>query len=182
MLDINLLPLAERRTVEMEIRRRAVRCFSVVLSGVFIAGSVLLVPTLLPLLLEREELNRSLQVELEAASLFGVDKTASEIAVINALLVRAERSLARPARASSLTDTLLSAAGPDVTIVQLDVGAGGTLNMQGVARTRASLLSFEEELRRLGIFEEISFPLSNIVSSADVRFSMQGVLAADARL
>lgn len=182
MLDINLLPPVEQRIVRMEIRRRLVRFVAAIFSGMFVVGSILLLPALFPLLLEQRELKRAALVESEAATLLGVEETVSRITAIAASLNRANRSLMRAARASALMDELWRAAGSDVALLNFEAGAGGAFMLRGVAATRVSLLQFEAALRGSGLFEEIEFPLSNIVSSADVQFSLNGVLRTDARL
>ena len=81
------------------------------------------------------------------------------------------------AAASSLIDSLFVAAG-SLSLETIIVRPDGMLNISGRAATRRDLLDFEKRLRELNLFQDVLFPLTNIVQQRDIHFSVQARLKA----
>ncbi|MFA4880763.1 MAG: PilN domain-containing protein [Candidatus Doudnabacteria bacterium] len=63
---------------------------------------------------------------------------------------------------------------PEVRIIRLQVQKdGGGVEIQGVAKTRDSLLRFQKNLAESAFFKDIESPLSNLESREDVDFQLK---------
>ncbi len=176
MLTTNLLPAREKKEIRLEESRRVIILLSGFLVANFIAASLLLFPSYLPLVIERRGLEDSLRLEETAALNLGVkEKIASMQRVVS--VVNAVRSYAaESSRPSTLLQSFLENSGQGISISFLSINKNGEFTLIGRAATRRDLLGFEGRLREGKKIEDLSSPLSNIVRETNISFSLQGKL------
>jgi len=181
MLTINLLPPQQKKAVRLEEWRRLMRFFCFGAMAALAIGTILTLPSYLPLLLRRNELARSLLLEEDAAKRMAVRSTQERIRATRALIDSVGASALDAPRASPLFEEWAGDT-HTVTILNLAVRKNGDVLLNGHAASRRDLLNFEKTLRESGRFQEIAFPLSNIVREANITFTMRGVLKPQYRL
>lgn len=160
--------------------RRLIRFFGMGIAGAFLGASALLLPAYLPVAFERRELARALVLEKEVSEKL----TGASIGSLRTLRshVEAVRSLSLGAGAASRIFNDFFAGAEGVRFQTIRIQKDGTFALSGFARTRKELLNFEKAFRASGKFQEIFFPLSNIVQESNINFSAQGVLKPEYRL
>lgn len=180
MLSINLLPIEEKRNIEREELRRLIRFLGMGIAAVFFIASALLLPAYFPIALERRELTRALAFEQDASEKL----TGASIGSPRSLRVRVDaiRSLSSGVGSASRIFGDLFAGAGDVRFHTISIKKDGTFALTGFARTRKELLDFEKAFRASGKFQEVFFPLSNIVQESNINFSAQGMLKPEYRL
>ena len=170
----NLLPPEQRIFLRFEEWRRIVILFAGAGFGILVVGIVMLLPSYAPLLAAARERNRILALEEQSSASFRVSETISRIreeeTLLNAFLARTQRGT----RASGLLDYFL--ARPEGIMFTSLAVKGRSLSIDGVAHTRQDLLSFEEQLRASGRFENLHVPLAAIARKENISFSMRGAL------
>lgn len=176
MLTANLLPPKEKRLIRAEQTRRIIIFFAAGTSAVFLVGSVLLMPSYLPLLLEKKELERSLALEKNTSENIGTENTLLNLRDIRQALSSVLTAVSESGRASAILGELFKDAGGGIRVTNISVKKNGSIIISGNAKTRQGLLSFEKILQESGRFENISSPLSNIIREVDLTFTIQGVL------
>lgn len=174
MLTTNLLPSSEKKILKREETRRTILFFAVAYSAVFFLTSFLLLPTYLPLVVQRQELLRQLEIEEEASRKLGVEESIKELRSVSTGVVSLRTYASVPPRASASLTELLDKAGPGITINLVSVKKDGSVAILGSAARRGNLLALEKALRESGRFQEISSPLSNIIRETDINFSIEG--------
>lgn len=176
MLTANLLPPQEKKELWIEETRRIIVFFALIISGLLIVSSSLLLPSFLPLVMQRRGLEDSLRVEEEASLRLEVKKKINSARAVAAGIKAIENYAALSSRPSHTLEEFLTKAGEGVAITFLNIKKDGEFGMIGRARTRRDLLRFEENLRESNKFEGLSSPLSNIIRETNINFSLQGKL------
>lgn len=176
MLSTNLLPQGQKRIVQWEEARRLVRFLAIWLSIILFVSVSLLVPSFLPLTLERRELERALTVEEDASHLVKVEDILMQGRKIRSALSAIKTFHEEPARGSLLLGWFLGGVRENVTLDGIVARKGGEVLISGVARTRRALLNYEQMLRNSGRFQDISSPVSNIIRESDINFTIKGTL------
>ncbi len=175
MATSNLLPPKERALIRFEEWRRIALFFTYAGFGILAFGSVVLLPSYLPLRSSERDLNRSRILEEESSSTLHVQETLDG-------LIREEKMLESflghaqgHSRASELLEYfLLHPTG--ITLTSLMLKKDGLVSIDGIAGTRQDLLALEGTLRTSGRFQDIRVPLSAIARRADIFFSLRGTL------
>ena len=175
MLNINLLPIAERKSIRLEQWRRFLIFFTILASVVLVFGSVLLFPAFLPMFFEQRELQKFLKIEEENYKKLKIDQALTEIKSLKSRLATIKNFVSSPAAASPILEEVMQIAGAGVNIRQVSVSGSGTISISGTAMGRRELLIFEEALKSSPRFEQISSPLSDIIRGA-ASFTIQGHL------
>ena len=86
MLTINLLPGEEKKTVRLEERRRLMLFFASLFSSIAAVGIILLLPSYISMVFEREGLQDLARLEEEASSKLGVRETVVKTTNIKAVV------------------------------------------------------------------------------------------------
>ncbi|QQG45576.1 MAG: hypothetical protein HYW89_01465 [Candidatus Sungiibacteriota bacterium] len=176
MLTINLLPPEKKRAVRLEEKGRLLRLFALGAAAAFGVGSVLLIPSFLPLYLEQKEVERSLILEEQASRKLGIDITLARIHKMRTSADAIKSFTQTPPRASSFLDFLFGEAGGGIKLEAVTVKKDGLVALVGRSRTRSDLLSYEKRLRDSGRFQEITLRLSDILREENIDFTLQGKL------
>lgn len=174
MFNSNLLPGVEKKEVKREETRRIITFFSLGTAVMFLLASVLLLPSYLPLFSQRQELERSLDLERQISSALGVTENLGTVIAVRRTLASVRDFLDAPRSTSGTMQWFFDQAGADVALQSLSLREGGLVSIGGVAKTRRALLDFEKKLRESGRFQDIASPLSNIIQEANINFTMQG--------
>lgn len=181
MLTANLLPKEEREAAVYRSLGRMSLFFAVCFIAIFALGSILLLPSYLPLLLSLKERTRTLAVEEEATHRLKVPAIRQEIEEVRRF-TGALRSFLEPVpRASTLLEEFFRRS-KNITIQALTIEKTGAISLQGRAATRRDLLEFEKSLRESEILQELSLPLSQIVHEANISFTLIGKLKPEKAL
>lgn len=157
---------------------RIVNFFGFTASVIFCAGVLSLLPSYLPLMLQQKEEERALRVEEEAAKKLKSEELIIEAAKGKALARSLEGALKTRPRAHALLEELFSDA-QEINVLMISLNKDGNVALTGFAQTRDDLLQFEKMLRESEHFQDISFPLSNIIQEADITFSMRARLGKE---
>lgn len=181
MLSINLLPVQEKKIVRYEGLLRIVGFFTVGIVVVFGSGTIFLLPSYLPLYLEYRELARTLHLEEGASQQLRVTATVKKIKSIETTLNDITVFTNQSSKASKLMKSIFPKT-EGIRLNTLTIKNGGNVVMNGFAKTRDNMLTFETFLRKGGTFQEITFPLSNIAKQFDINFTLQGKLKPEYQL
>lgn len=176
MLTTNLLPANSRRALWFEEVRQIIIFFAAGTIIILLIASSLLLPSYLPLFLERKELERKFMLEEEALQRLKVQETIVKIRSVKAAIVSLKNFVNTSGRASAILTSLLGKAGQNITITIATVRSSSEVSFRGIARTRQDLLSFEAALRNSGRFQDIASPLSNIIQETNISFVIEGKL------
>lgn len=159
---------------------RIIRFFSSSLMLIGIIGSVLVVPSFLPMVLERREFVATLATLKVASRASDTGGELERVRALTARLTDLRQSLVAPARSAALLDLLIPAI-PGMDVSNLTITPSGIVSISGRAASRRDLLSYEQGLRSSGWFQELASPLSNIVQETNVQFSLRGTLAPEVK-
>ncbi|MBI2122465.1 MAG: hypothetical protein HYT98_05130 [Candidatus Sungbacteria bacterium] len=176
MLTINLLPSAEKEGVWHEETQRIIRFFTTGILSACALAIVLIFPIYFSLLLEERELERSLNVEEAASRNLNIDAELQKIRTAENRIKLIRDFISTPATASTMLEKFFENTGSGITLISLTVKKQGDVAITGIATTRRNLLRFEKTLRDASMFQDISFPISNIVRETNINFTMQGKL------
>ncbi|MBI2476364.1 MAG: hypothetical protein HYV67_03925 [Candidatus Taylorbacteria bacterium] len=171
----NLLPQEEQQAINREYRLRLAATSLLFLAALSAVASVALLPSLfLSFQKEAVILKRADVLKAEIAT-GGRDNSASLLKLTGqkAAVFKEERpvfyfyELIRDI-------TRQKTAGIKIMGVSIKRAEGGSpaVAVLGVAKDREALLSFERTLKREKTFAEVSVPVSNFVSAADINFSI----------
>lgn len=175
MLTINVLPEQEKAAIRLEKWRRIAIFLSGILGMALIFGLTLLTPSYLPLSFQRQELQRALHVEQEAATAKNTDQIRTEVGMVRNTIAAINQAINAPARASEIIEVAFQPV-QHITVVSIATEKSGTIAITGIAKTRNDLLDYEQHLRESGKFQEITAPLSDIVQETNINFTFQGTL------
>lgn len=176
LLNINLLPSGEQKALAREELRRIIQFFGLSISGIFFVGILLLFPSYFPLFFEERGLEQSVKIERDASEQLHVDETLKKVRFVKDALDSFSSSLARQKKTSEALVPFFSSRGSGISFTILTIKKEGNVVLSGRAEKRSDLLAFEKMLRESERFQEITFPLSNIVREIDIQFTMQGKL------
>lgn len=172
---INLLPLGEQKNLMAAEFHRIIFFFGSMAIGLSCIVGGLLLPTYIPLMLTVRDREEVLLFEQRAARELEVSDTAQHLRRVSELVESLRGIFQDNARTSSLVDSFFTAAG-SLSLETIIIKPDGTVNMSGRATTRRDLLDFEKTLRELNLFQDVLFPLTNIVQQRDIHFSVQAHL------
>lgn len=175
----NLLPSNERHDIS---RRRAQRLTSAVLvliSGVFVLGTVLLVPSFVAVISSREAgtvrletIRRLLDRQKDAHAASDIASTKEKIALVLEVddSISVSETLARVVEIVPEQVSLQS-------VLWRDEGTEVFLDMTGSADTRNALIAFGDALRSTGLFAEVVIPIESLAQQNDLNFRLSLTLA-----
>src|SRR3989344_6752845 len=174
MLTINLLPGEEKKTVRLEERRRLMLFFASLFSSIAAVGIILLLPSYISMVFEREGLQDLARLEEEASSKLGVRETVVKTTNIKAVVSSIKTYGGEVPKASNIFSEFMGKPRSGVTISAFTSKKGGAFSLRGAASTRKDLLELEKSLRESGWFEDFASPISNIIRETDINFFIQG--------
>ena len=153
---------------------RIIVFFTVLAVVVLIMGSMLLLPSFFVFSSQQREFERLIKAEEEASQEIKSNDILAASKKINSSISVVKELLSGPPKATAIFANLLGTITPLIVIAGIEVKNTGGVTFTGIAPTRLELLNFEKKLRDSGLFQEISFPISNIIREANIDFVMQG--------
>lgn len=176
MLTTNLLPIEEKKLVRFEQDRRLVKFFGISATTIALVGAILLLPSYVLLLSYHKNLEQTLELGEAAAEKLQASELLAAAHTRETMIKDARAYLMRPPRAFALLDSFTPSDAPGVSVNSFMVQSGNMILINGFAASRHDLLNFEKKIRDANILQNLSFPVSNIVRSKDINFTMQGKL------
>lgn len=176
MLNTNLLPKEEKKVIWFAEVRRIIIFFTVLTAIILLVGSALLFPSYFIFFFEQREFTGLIKAEEEAALRLKVADTLLASQKINSSIITLKEFLSSPPRATVIFEGLLETITLPSILNGIEIKNTGETTLTGIAPTRSALLNFEKRLRDSGFFQEISFPISNIIRETNLDFIMRGKL------
>lgn len=173
MLDLNLLPPAEKEQLVYIWRARAL---SVIASGfiaVFAVSSVLLLPTFFLLFFQKIEAVRAVAIGRDAEERTGAGKRIEAVARANRLASTVRDYEAKRGDLFGLFESLFRNVPADVRLGSVAFRSQAReLTVRGFAPTRQGLLLFLENMKANPRIAAVSSPVANLIREADIDFSV----------
>lgn len=175
----NLLPSHERQELAHQRMRRLMSAILVLVSGVFVIGTVLLIPSFVAAISSREAgkvrletTRRLLDRQKDATAASDVVSTKEKVS----LVIRDNDTLS----ASDILAQVVEIVPSQVSLQSVlwsDEGETAFLDMTGSAATRNSLIAFGDALRSSGLFTEVTIPIESLAQQTDLHFRLSLTLA-----
>ncbi|HEY9583307.1 MAG TPA: hypothetical protein VJK09_03335 [Candidatus Paceibacterota bacterium] len=73
---------------------------------------------------------------------------------------------------------ILAQKSPEMSLAYIEMTKDNRIKLRGIALTRASLLNFVRGLNKESVFAEVISPISNLISSTDIDFSVDLILSS----
>ena len=181
MLTANLLPLNKKKDATFETWRRVFQFFGVAAALLYTVAITFLAPSYFPLLFQRRELQRSLNIQKESSRSDDPEDARAELSRIRALMSDIRQSPTKNHTILQILNTV-AAEREGITILSATIENNNVVTLRGKAALRRNLLDFEQSLRASNIFQEITLPLSSVVRESDIAFTLQGKLNNDFQL
>lgn len=177
MLNLNLLPPAEKLIVAYELRTRAVAAVSASIVSVLVIALTLLLPTFFFLSFQKGDVVRLLELDTEIQIRTGIADQIEAVRQANrAAQAVVQHEMKRP-ELSLLFVSVLRAVPAGVTLDAIEYRRESPeLTIEGFAPSRERLLSFLERLEANPRFERVSSPVANLVRGEDISFSITATL------
>lgn len=170
----NLLPSHERQELAHQRMRRLISAILVLISGVFVIGTVLLIPSFVAAISSREAgkvrldtTHKLLERQKDATAASDVVATKEKVSLVinGADALSVSDILARVVEIVPSQVSLQS-------VLWRDEGETAFLDMTGSAVTRNSLIAFGDALRSLGLFTEVTIPIESLAQQNDLHFRL----------
>lgn len=169
-----LLPEQYKKRLFKEYRIRLVTVFLFFVSMFFLISTALLFPSYISLSSEKslyEVESKNLKKQIELKDKEGLATTLAKI--------QSNLSLAKPNETAiyRAIGAILNQTNTNISITSIGYTRGGagaqsSLNLQGVAKNRESLIGFSNNLKKELIFSSVNLPVSNLAKQTDVKFNL----------
>lgn len=177
MLNLNLLPPAEKITVAYELRARAAAAIGASIVAVLIVALVLLLPTFFFLSFQKGDVVRLLDLDTEIQARTGIADQIEAIRQANRTAQAVVQHEANRPELSSLFVSVLRAVPAGVKLDAIEYRREPReLDIAGFAPSREHLLSLLRSLEANPRLERVSSPVANLIRGEDIRFSIVATL------
>lgn len=170
---MNLLPHSEQKHIRREYYMRVAVVGSILLSSVTVMGILMIVPSYILAHNERVILEEQHKEVVEGVK---QDTTSQEvIKTMNHQIERADELISKKHIASIFAEIVHEKPpGAFITGLYQEKGSAKlyTVDVRGVADTRATLLSFQESLKNNRAFDSVTIPISNFAKSKNIPFTI----------
>lgn len=174
MLNLNLLPVSQRKNLDYEINRRVVQFFGIWLSIIGVSFGIGLMPAYFFVSLLESEVERSLRVEESVAKAYGIGEIEDRIRAVNdrlGLILLREEKKRDP---SPFITEVFSRTPAGVSLARVTTSDSlSKAAASGKAQTRSALLQFVSSLRSSSRVKSVSSPVANIIKEEDIEFSLE---------
>jgi hypothetical protein len=175
MLTANLLPSEEKKLIKLDEYRRMASFFGIGIVLVLGIGLVLLLPSYIFLSAEKKNMKEEDASQAELIEKLKLGEIFSHATQIKGLLTQTGAFLGRDQRASQLVRIFFADAS-GVRVQGFSLSGDGSITLQGFAATRDDLLNFQKQLQDSHMLDALTFPISDIVRSTNIQFTMTGKL------
>lgn len=179
MLTANLLPETEQHIIARDHLRRVIRLFGVALAVILAVGAFLLVPSYFQLLLQERSFADAVVREEVAQKRLGVRDTLVVARSAAALVSTAHTFFTTMPAVSPVVGYFLRGR-EGIVIGAFSLKKDGSVTINGIARARRDLLTFEGELRNSDQFQQIRIPPGHIIQDEDIHFSLEATVKSHA--
>jgi Tfp pilus assembly protein PilN len=168
---INLIPPKGHVSLKHEYVLRVVSVYALILTGVFVAGTLLTIPTYV---LVSSQLNavRSDNAHIEVITETYNDALA-KIQSANTLMAQLRGTVSRR-ETSNIIEEVIRVAPGGITLhtfhVSREEGDIKSINVQGLAKTRNALATLKNELEASPLFLTATIPISDLARESDLPF------------
>jgi len=173
MININLISIEDKKEIVQLrayfiIKHLAYNIISLLLiiSTVFVFTNLLITNT-------SESLDQQIQTEKEIASekkLLSIEEATVQL---NNQLIRAEKLQVEYVKWTTITKQLFSLIPDGIKINTLTLNTElKKAKITGISQTRDKLLNFQEKMSDFSYFENVTFPISNLVEKENVSFEV----------
>lgn len=174
---INLLPDDEIKKLGRERLGRFAVVTGFSLSAIVALGVLLLLPSYLSLLGEKQEVGRELELARRRLYASEVDYIEGEIANFNAKLEASETNEKEIHSATLILEKVLllrpaAMRFERVSYESAALAAPERISLQGHTSSRQELLDFIKRLEDSGLFKKINSPISNLLREKNIDFSL----------
>ena len=178
-----LLSYTYLRAVRREKLSRLLLAFVILLVFSLVAGIIFMAPSYFVLLFSREEIARRLQTEELAIEKLRLKNTEENIKSINAAVKSFGSNESGRRSFSKLIIEVANAPATGVNLASFELKKNSdglfVTTLRGKADARENLLAYIEALKNLSGFSSVNSPVSNILSSREINFSLNLVVRPD---
>ena len=177
MLNLNLLPPAEKEHLAYAIRTRAVIAVGGATTAVLLVFLVLLLPTFFAIVLQRSEIVRALDLERRSQEQTGITARVERIRAADRLADQVVRYEAERLAVAPLFQAVIRAVPSAVRIRAVSFRADRRdLTLEGHAAARSDLLEFTRILGDDPHIAKVFSPVSNLIRETDINFVLSATL------
>jgi len=176
----SVLPKSFKKKIQSEYRLRLITVISILISMSFLAGVVLLIPAYILADAELQTLEgRTLEVKRAGEEIVSKESQDEAVWTRELLLFVASQSGTR--EIEPLIRTIINEIPTGIRVMRMEYlkGESEVIKLSGVAADRRSLTEFSSQLSSLSEVEEVDLPLSNLVKSTDIPFSLDMIIVND---
>lgn len=175
---INLLPEEEKKIIGKEYARRLV-----VITGIFLfimvcSATILLLPSYLPLILQKQSLESRLDIAKQGLSRAKANEIESSIRRLNDKLAFFSQQEENTRQINVLIKQILEVKSPSIKLLTFTYQKGAQekkneqMLIQGTATTRNAFLAFAKALEIVSGVREIQSPSANLMKDEKVEFNL----------
>ncbi len=168
-----LLAEQQKKHLYREYRLRLLSFIAFFISALLLASAALLLPSRIMLSFETKALTSEMSVyeaSVATQNSKGLLNTLDNIKSMAKLAIPDEGGLAVPLALA------LAKRPPDVSVASIaytrGVGAPSSITLQGIAKTRASLISFFKILQQEKTFSASNLPVSSLAKESDIAYTI----------
>lgn len=173
MLNLNLLPPAEKEKLIYVWRARALAVIAGGFIAVLVVSAVLLLPTFFLLFFQKAEAIRAVAIGREAEERIGVKERIEAVERINRLATSVRDHEARRGDLFGLFASLFGNVPGDVALRSVAFRSQAReVTLRGFAPTRQGLLRFLENLEADPRVARVSSPVANLIRETDIDFTV----------
>lgn len=172
---VNLLTHEARRHLTRRYYARILTVLLGVLCAAFVASAVLLLPTYFFIHAEADQAATYVAAAGEIASQRAKGASQETLSTFHesvTLLTSAHREPSYARILSLLTEQMTRGVALNAIKVTYKADGNATVSLSGVARTRAELIAYTNELKKVSEFRNIDIPVGDLVADVDSEFSV----------
>ncbi|MFA6430465.1 MAG: hypothetical protein WC229_01045 [Candidatus Paceibacterota bacterium] len=176
---INFLPEKLKKQVKEEYTFRVVSAFLIVFSLTMVFVLVFLTPSHILSVYRKAVISDQLNM-IKSSTLNQTDVSLNEVKKINEIVKVLSSSSLTQKTASGFIKSVVGVKNSSITISSISVEFDSTQNikigLKGFSKTRDGLTKFVKDIKDLKLFSSVDLPISSLVKSADVDFTISLVV------
>lgn len=156
---------------------RTLSVFLFLLSAVAVTGMVFMLPSYFTVVLSKDEVLRNLKAAEDVLARRESNKLEEETSKVNKAIADYEKNESKRHSFSGLLVSIFKVTPPEVGIEKInlikDKTGSFTLNVDGNASTRESLISYIANLQKLTSIAQVKSPISNLLEESNAAFHLE---------
>ena len=173
MLNLNLLPPAEKRNLAIIWRTRVLVLVTGGVVAVVLVGVLLLLPTYFLIGFQTAETVRAADLERQTQMQSGIETQITHIRSANRIAEAVKQYQGQQRAVFPIFEAMIRSAGESVRIEAIKFRREDwECTVQGFAPTRQDLLAFTSALEKNEAIAEVSSPVSNLIRETAINFSL----------